>query len=347
MFFIRADGNAKIGAGHLMRCMTIAGELSARYGRESVCFVCADAGSGELAGESGFQARVLGTEPGAREEELPFWPRILEEAAGCGPGDNVILVDSYSADDRYLEALGRLGHLALMDDTGERRRPVECVVNYNAQAREEHYRELYAGSGSRLLVGSRYVPVRPQFLHRGYQVREQVREVLITAGGGDSQNLAGRILERLLEYPAVFHVVTGRFHPHQDSLDRLAAGSGGRVLLHHDVKDMAGLMGKCDLAVTAGGSTVYELAVMGVPFVCFSCADNQEPLTDYLGEQGIVFSAGPWHRDPEGTQERLAKLFCRLADDREGRMECHLREKELIDGKGAQRLAVALGGFWR
>ena len=43
MIYIRGDGNARIGAGHLMRCMTIAEELARlQGGREKICFVCAD-----------------------------------------------------------------------------------------------------------------------------------------------------------------------------------------------------------------------------------------------------------------------------------------------------------------
>ena len=45
MFLIRADGNAKVGAGHLMRCMTVALELAELMGRDDVRFVCADADS--------------------------------------------------------------------------------------------------------------------------------------------------------------------------------------------------------------------------------------------------------------------------------------------------------------
>lgn len=64
------------------------------------------------------------------------------------------------------------------------------------------------------------------------------------------------------------------------------------MVLHCDVKDMAGLMTACQLAVTAGGTTIYELSVLGVPFVCFSYAENQEGLTEWLGKQEIAGYAG-------------------------------------------------------
>lgn len=54
MYFFRADGNEKIGAGHLMRCLTIAQELAERVSGEQIVFLCADALSGEMAGKTGF-----------------------------------------------------------------------------------------------------------------------------------------------------------------------------------------------------------------------------------------------------------------------------------------------------
>lgn len=57
MILIRADGNARIGMGHLMRCMTVAEELAMLQGsREGICFVCADEASGEFVRENGFRS---------------------------------------------------------------------------------------------------------------------------------------------------------------------------------------------------------------------------------------------------------------------------------------------------
>lgn len=344
MFFIRADGNVKIGAGHLMRCMTMGEELAALRGREAVCFVCADQASGELVRENGFSVRVLGTDYREPEQELSLWQEILQETAVEDDSGTVILVDSYFATDGYLTELRKLCYVALMDDLGEHCYPVDCVINYNAFADREYYSQLYEGQNISLLIGSSYVPVRPQFLNVEYSVRENVQDVLITTGGGDSENIAGRILERLLDYPVSFHLVTGRFSPHLDNLRKIAE-CYGNVQIHYDVKDMAELMKSCDLAVTAGGSTIYELAVIGVPFVCFAYAENQEPLINYLGRQEIAEVAGAWHRNPEGTLEKLAERFDQLVKNRDSRIAYHLREREMIDGRGTERLAAALNNI--
>ena len=73
MILIRADGNARIGMGHLMRCMTVAEELAMLQGsREGICFVCADEASGEFVRENGFRSYVLGTDYRDMESELPL-----------------------------------------------------------------------------------------------------------------------------------------------------------------------------------------------------------------------------------------------------------------------------------
>ncbi len=342
MYVIRADGNAKIGAGHLMRCLTIADALAHETGREEILFLCADERSAELAKRHGFAARALGTDYRDLEMELPAWEEFHKKSC-------VILIDSYYVTKDYLKALGRIGRTILLDDMGEDVFPVDAVVNYNAFAEEETYQELYQNKNTMCYAGARYVPLRPQFTGVSYEVRDRVREVLITVGGGDAADIAGRIWERLtgdrnLQTDTTdsrklnYHLIIGQFHPHVDAW-RQRAASCANLFLHQDVEDMAGLMKRCDLAVTAGGTTVYELAAVGVPLICFSCAENQERLARYVGEHAIAGYAGAFHRDAEGTLERmcgLAEEFCR---DKSKRNMCYEKERAMTDGKGAGRIA--------
>lgn len=344
MYIVRADGNAVIGAGHLMRCMTVAEELR-RRGRQ-VLFLCGDGQSASMAEEQGFWAESLGDsvsggDGGERplESELPAWERILKRR-GCLRG-NVILADSYRVTDGYLEGLKRFGRVAMLDDMGRRRFPAELVINYNAPADPEEYRRLYEGSGSRVMTGSRYVPLRRQFEHGDFRVRPQVQRVLITAGGGDVNNIAGQILDKIYDPGREYSLIVGRFNPHFEELSQLAE-SRGNVSVLHDVKNMAELMAKCDIAVTAGGTTVYELAAVGVPFICFSCAENQEALTEYIGRKGIAGAAGAYHRAPERTLESIRGLFDALVSGRELRSRFCRAERGMVDGGGAERLADAL-----
>lgn len=304
MYYFRADGSAKTGAGHLMRCLTVALELQKLTEHpEQVCFLCADEASAELLRSSHMPVKVLETDPEDLEGELP----VLERLAG--DTKQIFLVDSYRVTDAYLRELRRLGRVFLLDDMQQHAYPVDGVINYNLFASAEKYRELYGDTVPQYL-GAPYVPVRQQFCDASgsYAVAEQVTDVLITTGGGDIDNIAGEILRQLSEYdlndcPVRYHLVVGRFNPNREKLEEYASAHEN-VRLHCDVRNMAALMAQCQLAVTAGGTTIYELAVLGVPFVCFSYAENQEALTEWLGAQQIAGYAGAWHRAAGETLER-------------------------------------------
>ncbi len=265
----------------------------------------------------------------------------------CG---TVILVDSYYVTDSYLAALGRMAYVILMDDMGHHCYPADCIVNYNAPADPEAYHRLYQGSPARLLIGSRYVPLRRQFTDGGAgdgaKPEQPVHDVLITTGGGDSENIAGRILDKIYSEAFSFHLVTGRFNPFFWELKELER-EHGNVHIHHDVEDMAGLMRRCQIALTAGGSTIYELAALGVPFICFSYAENQEALVEYVGGSRIAGSAGAWHRDQPKTLEAIGRLFKELAADPGLRCAYSESERAMTDGKGAGRLAQEIADLAR
>lgn len=271
MYIFRADGNATIGIGHLMRRFTIADALKEQLeSKDEILFVCADEPSAKLVKELGFHAEVLATVYSEMQTELPIWAKLL--CKNSEP-NTTILVDSYYVTENYLEELKQYGRVVLLDDLQEKTYPADVVINYNLYAEESVYKKLYHAKQPEFLIGSKYVPVRRQFLNMNFHVAPTVKHVLITTGGGDRDNIAGAILQQIYCENIEFHVVTGRFNPHLQELREWEKKSG--VHVYYDVKDMAVLMAKCDVAVTAGGTTVYELAAMGVPFICFSYAENR------------------------------------------------------------------------
>ena len=70
MYYFRADGSAKTGAGHLMRCLTVALELQKLTEHpEQVCFLCADEASAELLRSNHMPGRI----PKIWKENFRYW----------------------------------------------------------------------------------------------------------------------------------------------------------------------------------------------------------------------------------------------------------------------------------
>lgn len=340
MFIIRADGNAKIGAGHLMRCLTVGEAVWKNIGAdryEEILFLCADEDSAALVERHGFRAGVLHTDYRQLEAESAAWERYVSD------DQNTILVDSYYVTDAYLSALSRYGTVWIMDDMQLHAYPVDGIINYNLFADRTVYEALYSAGNVRLCLGGDYIPLREQFRGVPYRVESAVRNVLLTTGGGDADNIAGAVLDGIYRQDIVYHVLVGRFSPHFESWQERAR-TVQNIRIYFDVQNMAELMSRCDLAVSAGGSTLYELAAVGVPFVCFAYAENQEALVDYMGRTQAACSAGAWHRDSADTLRQLQMHFGQLCAGRALRQQYSDKERRLVDGQGAYRLAEILCG---
>ncbi len=322
-----------------MRCLTIMEAVAKICGKQEILFVCADEASAALAERNGFQVFVLHTDYWDMASELPLWdkiPRVIKNTEA-----NAVLVDSYYVTNAYLACLQSYGRVYLMDDMQEEKFDVTCVINYNAFADHAIYERLYAGTDTRLLLGASYVPLREGFFNRHYQVKDRVEDVLVTTGGGDVDNIACKVLQAIEGSGINYHVVVGQYNPHYEEVKELARSRRG-LWVHHDVADMPELMLKCDLAVTAGGTTVYELAALGIPFLCFSYARNQEALASYIGDKQIAGFCGAYHKEPQKVLKNLAGLFREYCASGELRLRAHSREKEMVDGLGAGRLAGIL-----
>ena len=133
-------------------------------------------------------------------------------------------------------------------------------------------------------------------------------------------------------------LVVGPHNQQVASLRRQAA-SKPWVDLYENVANMADLMSSCQLAVSASGSTLWELFALGVPRVVLSLAQNQVPLAQAAAEHGAAINMGDAaDLDPED----LTKACERLIEDQTARQAQADAGRALVDGQGALRVAQAL-----
>ncbi len=344
MFYIRADGNEKIGMGHIMRCLTIA-EALRRQGAE-VLFLTADEKPVKLIEERGFAAKILFTYYDEMEVELPQLLSIFMGDGGSTQQEKPkILVDSYFVTEFYLRNLGLSAKVILMDD--EKRAVYSCdgLVNYNIYGKTLGYEEEYP-SKTRLFLGCGYMPLREQFRDRSYEVRDKAEHVLLTTGGGDGCHMAlavaGRLLREEWEKTGLtWHIVCGPYQPDTEELEKLAAKSG-MLQIHKNMTDLSGLMENCDIAVSAAGSTLYELCSIGVPTVGFYFAENQRKNMEAFGKLTPVMNAGDFSVYPERVLDFILKEVEILCGEKELREKISRAMRSIVDGKGADRLAEEL-----
>ncbi len=335
MIWIRADANETMGSGHVMRCLSIAAAL--RKMGEKVCFLAADEKTVPLLEAGGQAYHVLHTDYTRMEEELEILEGML---ASCAP--DFFLADSYFVTAEYFRRVRRRVPVGYVDDRCVKGLPLDLLINYNIFAEESLYGQQ---DGTRLLLGTAYAPLREEFRGTQYQVRQDALRVLVTTGGSDRYQLAGRFLEKALGDDRTagleYGIVSGAFNPYLKEL-REWEKKNGNVRIYSNVTNMRELMEKSDIAVSAGGSTMYELSAVGVPTLCFSFVDNQEEIVRGFVDQGLVCFGGNYLAQGEGMLEMLVEKMALLVSDRRLRQAYSEKQRQMVDGKGAERIAQAL-----
>ena len=343
ILLFRADGNSDVGAGHIMRCISIA-DAAGKKGFRSV-FMTAGAEFGEILRAHGHEQMVLGTDYRKMESETG---RLVAALRQVFP--EALIVDSYFVTPRYFSLLRACTgyRIVTMDDMALFPYDCDMLVNYNIYGGEweAKYRYIYRDGGCPdLLLGTRFVPLREEFLteKRG-SVRKEGKQILVSTGGADTEHFTLALLDAIRRHPSdkVFHLILGSMNPDREEIRKRAAGLRD-IEIHENVREMAKLMLMCDAAISAAGSTLYELCATQTPTITYVLEDNQKPGATAFEKSGILQNAGDL-RETGATElaDRLIGGAIALCDDEELREKISLMQQNAVDGCGADRIVDSI-----
>ncbi len=336
----RTDASVKMGTGHVMRCLALAQAVQDAGGRAVFAMTArTPAIEGRLSAES-CTVLLVSCAAGSSEDAQQTLSLARQEQADW------IVADGYQFAADYQDALRGAGFkVLLLDDYGHASHyHAQFVLNQNVGASEGLYAK--RGPDTRLLLGPRYALLRREFSSwRDWkrEVSPVCRQMLVMMGGSDPDNLTARVLEalalaRIEDLEAT--VVVGGSNPHLAMLQKLAAESGRKIAVRNDVISVPELMATADVAVSAAGSTCWELCLMGLPALLIDVAANQSAVARELAQRGCTIHVG---NQTVGV-ERIAAELTRVVRSYELRQSLSQRARELVDGKGAGRVVSVLRG---
>lgn len=329
MLYIRTDMNNVIATGHVMRCLAIA-DMAKSLG-ENTTFIIADEQATKIFDERGYTYIVLHTQWNDMEAEFPILQNIIKEKQ-----IKKILIDSYQVTETYLKSLQKTVQILYIDDLNTFHYPVYGVICYANYWDKFYYKENY--NDTQLYLGTKYAPLRKVFANCGKkEIKSQVENILILSGGTDRYDILNQLLRIIdSEMYQQIDVVCGIYYSKYSELKE-KYNQIGNIFFHQAVSNIEEYMQKADLVVSAGGTTLYELCACGTPTISYSLADNQLENVKKFYEDGIIDYAGDIRVDnvAENVKILLQKYHC----DEDIRREKSQRMQQLVDGKGALRIA--------
>lgn len=309
---IRTDASLYMGTGHLMRCLTLAGEV--RQQGHTVTFICRELPGNlcELIEKKGYHVYRLPFQDKNRiqtVQDVSSWLgatwredaeqtiSVLQEISIASKIDWLV-VDHYALDIQW-ERMMRpyVERIMVIDDLANRPHDCDLLLDQNLyENMEQRYMGLVPET-CKLLLGPQYALLRPEFREARKKLRPRdgiVRRILIFFGGTDPTNETLKAIEavRLLNRPDIeVDVIVGANNPHRELIEK-ACGELPNFHFHCQVDNMAELMAKADLAIGAGGSTTLERCYLGLPTIVVVTAENQVGLAQTLNKINAIRCIG-------------------------------------------------------
>jgi spore coat polysaccharide biosynthesis predicted glycosyltransferase SpsG len=111
------------------------------------------------------------------------------------------------------------------------------------------------------------------------------------------------------------------------------------LIYEPDAIELKETMQKSDIAISAGGQTLYELARVGVPTIGICIAQNQLQNLNGWSRSGFLEYIG-WYNNKDIQSKLIAAL--KKMKPYNKRIICSKKIRELIDGRGSSRVCDIL-----
>ncbi len=312
MFALCVEASHARGMGHLYRGLVLAVALE-RRGAEVRFLINEDTAAAAILRDRG---RLFDTVP--LQDLESGWEAPLVERLGI----RVWINDRLGTDARHAKRVAGAGaRLATFDDYGTGAPFVDvhvAALPFDASG---------PPAGKRVLAGLRYLLLDPE-IARYRRIRKERRSVAVTLGGSDTHGLTVEVVRALRELGVPASVILGPGFRHERELEPLL---DARFPVRRNIRVLAAELAGHDLAVTAGGITLFEACAAGLPCIAIAAEPWERHAIETLSALGACVDAG----------DRSA--FDRSALGRPVALEAMSRAgMAAVDLDGAERVSEAL-----
>lgn len=296
---IRVDGYEEIGLGHIYRTLTLASNIM----DHEVIFVMNNQHKLgiEIVMNQNYKVETFDGDP------LPLIRKLKP---------NIVINDILDTNKEYIISLKDIGvKIFNFEDLGSGAEFADGVFN-----------ALYPGSvpAENFFTGEKYYCARNEFINiKPHVISENVKNVLITFGGTDPNNLTLKTLDAIncSNHEFNMKIILGPGYKNEKSLNDRISKINKNVEVFKSVSNMADFMVNADIIFSSAGRTMYEIAMVGTPAIII--AQNYREMTHLFGHNYNGFINLGLHLDNDNS--KILNSFERLFNDYELRVRMNKR----------------------
>ena len=355
---LRVDASSKIGIGHVMRCLTLAKALN-KQGIKCK-FICRDHKDNliEKIKKEDFEVIILPKSNNSdrkliyKKKETIYsdwlgsnWDLDAEQTINALNNNKIdwLIIDHYGIDKLWEEKLRPYTRkIMVIDDLADRNHNCDLLLDQNLVANFKTRYQSLLPDYCKTLLGPAYALLQSEyenFYQTALSRAGPVKNILVYFGGTDQNNLTELAISAFLKLNREdinLDVVISSNNPNKENIDILSK-KNKKILINSDLKSLAPLMLKADLAIGACGTTSWERCCLGLPSIVITIAENQKPIAKELDRQGLVHLLGHYNEITNNSIHYALETFI------DKNLETWSSECKLItDGCGAKKVASIL-----
>jgi UDP-2,4-diacetamido-2,4,6-trideoxy-beta-L-altropyranose hydrolase len=349
----RADASYKIGSGHVMRSLVLADTLKARGCNILFISRLLDGHLVDLIRDRGFEIIILGVEPSIADNTTNTdWLGVSQQDDAKETIKNlkkrvidIIFVDHYSLDILWEKLINPfIESIVVIDDLANRNHDCNFLIDQNFRNNNFNSYEGLVPDNCKTLLGLQYAILSPEYRELSNTISARtgsINRVLVYFGGTDWQNMTYLAIEVLSQREFSFlevDVVIGSNYPFLLDLEKLIS-KRPNTNLYQSLPSLAKLMSVADIAIGAGGTTLWERMSMGLPAIVVSLADNQILSCESLQKENLIDYLGSYK---DLSNDILSTCLRERICSPEDNYKLSMRISEYVDGCGALKIAQAM-----
>ncbi|MBB3968640.1 UDP-2,4-diacetamido-2,4,6-trideoxy-beta-L-altropyranose hydrolase [Mucilaginibacter phyllosphaerae] len=283
----RADGSHKIGYGHFIRCLGIAGLIKDD-------FDCA------YATISPTPYQVAEINAVCKLIQVPDNNDFLS----CLVGDEIVVIDDYNSTAEFQLAVKAKGcKVVYIDDHNDKQYVCDVLINNIPGFAADSFK---TADYTRLYLGTDYALLRSEFLNKELRtIKPNINEAFLAFGGSDIFNLSPRFIKWLNEVDATLKInlLIGDAYKHFDDLQEF---SNLNIYKNISAAQVANLIAQSNVCIVPASSLLNEAAAVSSKLIIGYFADNQVMPYNYFVDNKLALGLNDYR---DATFEQFASTY--------------------------------------
>ena len=299
----RVDSSTDIGIGHMMRCLTLAGNLKKQYTQLRILFISRDLDGNinNIVEKNGYGLCLLPREH--KKYKLQDYEKWLSVPKGMdvvqtikfleGEEISLLVVDNYALDYKW-ENIVRpfVKAILVIDDLANRIHECDFLLDQTYGNNVGHRYDGLVPKKCKLFLGIEYVLLRDGFYRQRKlcQVRRQIQRILVFYGGSDDTHETIKVLkglQKLKQSSYKIDVVVGSSNIQKKQIEQMCKRLK-KVTYYCQVNNMEDFIANADIALGASGGNTWERCALGLPAVVTITAGNQKEIALQVEKTGAI-----------------------------------------------------------